>query len=120
MSGQVTLFNHTPIAWKSKKQQSVALSSAKAEYMSVSDVTKEIIYLRSLLGRMGFAQTGPTPVFEDNTACIEWGNNIIGGRERAKHIDIRKHFAHEAIQNGHMTMVKVPTTSQLALAWQTS
>jgi hypothetical protein len=41
---------------------------------------------------MGFAQTGPTPVFEDNTACIEWENNIIGGRERAKHIDIRKHF----------------------------
>ena len=63
---------------------------------------------------MGFSQTGPTPVFEDNTACIEWGNNIIGGRERAKHIDIRKHFAHEAIRNGHMTMVKVSTTSQLA------
>ena len=82
--------------------------------MSVSDVTKEIIYLRSLLDKMGFAQTGPTPVFEDNTACIEWGNNIIGGRERAKHIDIRKHFAHEAIRNGHMTMVKVSTTSQLA------
>ena len=63
---------------------------------------------------MGFAQTGPTPVFEDNTACIEWGNNIIDGRERAKHIDIRKHFAHEDICNGHMIMVKVATTSQLA------
>ena len=82
--------------------------------MSVSDATKEIIYLRSLLGSMGFGQTGPTPVFEDNTACIEWGNNIIGGRERAKHIDIRKHFAHEAISNGHMIMVNVATTSQLA------
>ena len=102
------------IAWKSKKQQSVALSSAEAEYMSVSDVTKEIIYLRSLLNSMGFAQMGPTPLFEDNTACIEWGNNITGGRERAEHIDIRKHFAHEAIQNCHVTTVKVSTTSQLA------
>ena len=71
VSGQVTLFNHTPIAWRSKKQQSGVLSSAEAEYMSVSDVTKEIIYLRSLLNSMGFAQMGPTPVFEDNTACIE-------------------------------------------------
>ncbi len=63
--------------------------------MSASDVTKEIIYIRSLLRSMGFAQGGlavPAPVFEDNPACIEWGNNIIGGRECAKHIDIRKQF----------------------------
>ena len=72
--------------------------------MSVSDVTQEIIYIRSLLRSMGFAEDGPTPVFEDNTACIEWSNNIIGSRERAKHIDIRKHFAHEAIRNGHMIL----------------
>jgi hypothetical protein len=62
----------------------------------------------------GFAQPEPTPVYEDNTACIEWGNNVIGGRERAKHIDIRKHFAHEVIQNGHMKLIRVSTTSQLA------
>ena len=60
----------------------------------------EVLYLRNLLERMGFAQPQPTPVYEDNTAYIEWGNNVIGGRVRAKHIDIRKHFAHEVIQNG--------------------
>ena len=38
----------------------------------------------------------------------EWGN-LIGGRERAKHIDIRKHFAHEVIQNGQVWLVKVAT-----------
>ena len=53
-------------------------------------------------------------VYEDNTACIEWGNNVICGRERAKHIDIRKHFAHETIRNGPMTLKKVATTAQLA------
>jgi hypothetical protein len=40
----------------------------------------------------------PTPVYEDNIACIEWGNNVISGRELAKHIDIRKHFAHEVMK----------------------
>jgi hypothetical protein len=53
-------------------------------------------------------------VYEDDTACIEWGNNVIGRRERAKHIDIRKHFAHEVIMNGEMKRIKVSTTSQLA------
>ena len=102
----------TPISWKSKKQQTIALSSAEAEYMAVSDFAKEIIYLRSLLANLGFTQDGPT--HEDNTACIEWGNNVIGGRERAKHIDIRKHFAHKAIKNCHLILKKVPTTLQLA------
>ncbi len=46
--------------------------------------------------------------------------DVIGGRdsERAKHImiDIRvsKHFAHEAIQNGHLRLVRVDTSEQLA------
>ncbi len=33
---------------------------------------------------------------------------------RAKHIDIRKHFAHGVIQNGDMLLIKVPTSAQLA------
>ena len=75
---------------------------------------REVLYLAKLLEPMGFAQASPTPVYEDNTACIEWGNNVIGGRERAKHIDIRKHFAHEAVQNGHIRLIKIPTEFQLA------
>ena len=82
--------------------------------MAVSDFTKEIIYLRSLRTNIGIGQDGPTAVYEDNTACIEWGNNVIGGRERAKHIDIRKHFANETIKNGHMTLKKIATTAQPA------
>ena len=69
---------------------------------------------RFLLDGLGFAQARPTPIHEDNSACIEWGNNVIGGRERAKHIDIRKHFAHEVIQNGVMRLIKDPTSAQLA------
>ncbi len=53
-------------------------------------------------------------VFEDNAACIEWSNHVIGGREHAKQIDIRKHFAHEAVQNGHILLYKTLTEFQLA------
>jgi hypothetical protein len=51
-------------------------------------------------------------MYEDNTACIEWGN--IGGLEHAKHIDIQKHFEHEVIQNAHMKLILVATANQLA------
>ncbi len=69
----------------------------------------------NLLENLGFAQQKSIPVYEDNTACIEWGNNVIGGREHAKHIDIRKHSANGVIPNGHMMkLVCISTTSQLA------
>ena len=63
---------------------------------------------------MRLPEADNTPVFEDNAACIEWANHVMGGRERAKHIDIRKHFAHEAVQNGHMRLHKIATEHQLA------
>jgi hypothetical protein len=113
-TGYFVFYNKAPIAWKSKLQPSVALSTGEAEYMAASDISKEIIYLRRLVGNLGFEQRAPTPVGEDNTACIEWGNHVIGGRERAKHIDIRKHFARQAIKEGHLILIKVPTRDQMA------
>jgi hypothetical protein len=59
------------------------------------------------------AEPLPRRAVQDH-ACIEWGNNVIGGRERAKHIDIRKTFAHEVFHYGQMRLVKVPTTAQMA------
>jgi hypothetical protein len=62
------------------------------------------------------AQQAPTSVYKGNNlnTCSEWGNSIMGGRERARHIDICKHFAHEANQDGHMLLVCVLIAHQLA------
>ena len=88
-TGLVARYNRTSVLWRSKMQKTVSLSSAEAEYYSASEMAIETIYLRNLLGNMGLPQGDNTAVFEDNTACIEWANRVMGGRERAKHIDIR-------------------------------
>jgi hypothetical protein len=113
-TGLLARYNRRPVLWRSKMQKTVSLSSAEAEYYSASEMAVEIIYLRNLLANMRLVQKDHTPIYEDNTACIEWSNHVMGGRERAKHIDIRKHFAHEAVQNGHMRLYKIPTEYQLA------
>jgi hypothetical protein len=99
------LYNKTLIMWRWKMQKTTALSTAEAEYYSTSAAGTEILHLSALLQRLGLAQMAPTPVYEDNTACIEWGNNVIGGQKRAKHIDIRKHFPHEVIRNREMKLI---------------
>jgi hypothetical protein len=66
--------------WRSKMQETTALPTAEAEYYSASSAGVDVLYLRNLLQRLGFAQGEPTQVFEDKTACIEWGNSVLGGR----------------------------------------
>ncbi len=115
-SCMVMLYNESPIKWKSKMQKTTALSTAEAEYYSASMAGCEDLYLRDLLHSLGFTQKRPTPIYKDITACIEWGNTVIGRRERAKHINIREHFAHEVIQNCQMLLFKVLSASQMAIS----
>ncbi len=61
------MMNGGPISWKSRRQDSVALSTSDAEYMVVSEVVKEILYLRSILHDVGYAQTAPTDIGKPHT-----------------------------------------------------
>ncbi len=52
--------------------------------------------------------------YQESIEFTSLGDTDIEGRERAKHIDLRKHFAHETIQNRMMRLVKIDTSEQLA------
>ena len=67
---------------------------------------------RRLSRAYGFCATSADPGLRGQHCMYRMGNNVIGGRERAKYIDIRKHLAHEVIQNGHMKLIRFSTTSQ--------
>ena len=70
-SGNLCLYNRSPIPWRSKLQKTTALSTAEAEYYSASTAATEVLYIRNLIENMGSAEQEPAPVCEDNTACIE-------------------------------------------------
>jgi hypothetical protein len=91
-TGLVARYNRAPILWRSKMQKTVALSSAEAEFYSASEMAVEVIYLSNLLGNMRQGEIDHTHLYEDNTACIEWSNHVMGECEQAKHIDIHKHL----------------------------
>ena len=98
-SGFVLMLNGAAISWKSKRQSVVALSTAEAEFVAASSMVQEVIYARRLLDRLGFPQPNPTAIFEDNATCVKWAGGAVGGSDRAKHIDLREHFVHEAQRN---------------------
>ena len=49
------------------------VSTAEADNYSASTAAAKVLYLRFLLDGLRFAQERPTPIHEDNAACIEWG-----------------------------------------------
>ena len=108
-SGFVLMLNSAALSWKSKRQSIVALSTAEAEYVVGTSLVQEIIYLRKLLDNLGFPQMSPTVIYADNETCIAWSEGSIGGSERAKHLDLRVHFLHEAVRAGHVVLRKIDT-----------
>ena len=112
-SGYIFLLNGSAISWKSKRQPTIALSTAEAEYMAASRASQEVVYLRRLLNNLGFPQMNPTIVYEDNEAAIRWSESPAGS-ERARHIDLRKHFVHEKVKELELALVKIDGTDQVA------
>lgn len=103
-SGNVIMFANGPISWKSKKQKSVALSTMEAEYMALSEVVKELLYLKRLLEHMRMTiSEGPSIIFCDNQSAIQLTKNNVY-HSRSKHIDIRYHFSREAYERDEISL----------------
>ena len=111
-TGFVFFMNGGPVAWRSRVQKRVALSTAEAEYMAVSDASRECVWLRRILKELGYEQQ-VTVIWEDNQACVGLTRNDIY-HERSKHIDLRYHFIREQITAGTITVQYVPTDRMIA------
>ena len=112
-TGYVFKISGGPVSWQSRMQTSVALSSMEAEYMAASAATQEAMWLNRLLHQLGFRTPRPTVLYEDNKAAILFADHP-GDHRRSKHIDTRKYFVRDAVLNGDVQLVYVPTTKQIA------
>jgi len=91
------------VSWSSKKQVSVATSSVEAEYMASANATKEAVWLRTLLKKVGYPQSQATIVHANNQGTTALAQNPIF-HSRAKHIDIRFHFIRECIERNEIKL----------------
>ena len=80
----------------SRAQRTVVLSSTEAEYMSLSDTSRQLVWIKALLSELG-VNLGPIPLCGDNQGSIFMASNPVQER-RIKHIDIRFHYIREVVQ----------------------
>jgi hypothetical protein len=76
------------ISWQSRKQSSIALSIAEAEYIVACSASYEAIWLRKLLTGLFDLEMRATLILCDNQSCIKMTENLIF-HDRSKHIEIR-------------------------------
>lgn len=87
-SGRIIYFNGGTISWSCNKQSIVATSSCEAEFISISEASKEVKWLRQLLEDLHEEINYPSILFEDNQSCIE----LVRDHKfsyKTKHIDTR-------------------------------
>jgi hypothetical protein len=113
LTGHVILFAEGAIAWATRRQKTVALSSTEAEYMALSDGCRLVAYFRNLFEELGEDMSNPTPICVDNQGAIFLAVNPAHDK-RTKHIDIRYHYVREFIEQGHGEIYYIPTNDQVA------
>ena len=101
------------VTWRSKKQKVVALSIAEGEFRGVAKGITKILWLKKLLCELNFPRTATCKLFCDNQAAINISENPVQ-HDRAKHVDIDKHFIEEKIEKKTISIPHVKSEDQLA------
>jgi hypothetical protein len=100
------------VSWASKKQNSVALSIAEAEYIATGHCCAQLLWMRQTLRDYGY-KLSKVPLLCDNESAIRRADNLIE-HTRTKHIDIQYHFLRDHQQKGDLKIAYVNTHNQLA------
>ena len=111
-SGGCHLLGRSLVSWSSKKQNSVALSTAEAEYIAAGACCAQILYMKQSLLDYGVV-LDRIPLLCDNESAVKIANNPVQ-HSRTKHIDIRHHFLRDHVARNDILLCGVRSEDQLA------
>lgn len=112
-TGYTFMFQGGCVAWSSKRQPTVALSTTEAEYMAMSAASQEIVWLKGLYYELLQENMEPMTLFSDSKSAIDLAHNSMY-HGRSKHIDIRHHFIRDLVQENFMKIKHVGTNEMVA------
>ena len=112
-SGYLFYYGKDLIDWSSKRQEIAALSPAESEQNAAFHTAKTAIYFRELLSELGYDQSTPTTLHEDNTACIAQSKNPVN-HQRTRHVHLRYHYLRELVKQKLVRLQHIRTNQQRA------
>ncbi|GJW42363.1 retrovirus-related pol polyprotein from transposon TNT 1-94 [Tanacetum coccineum] len=111
-SGVIQFLGDNLVSWSSKKQDCTMMSTAEAEYVSLSACCAQVIWMRTKLLDYGFWYN-KIPMYCDSKSAIAISCNPVQ-HSCTKHINIRYHFIKKHVERGTIELYFVGTEYQLA------
>ncbi|KAK2411518.1 putative mitochondrial protein [Trifolium repens] len=111
-SGNCQFIGENLISWASKRQTTIAMSTAEAEYISAAKCCTQLLWMKYQLEDYQISSNN-IPLYCDNTAAIHLSKNPIL-HSRAKHIEIKHHFIRDYVQKGVIDLKFIETENQWA------
>ena len=113
ISSYVFTLGGSTIAWSSKKQQTITLSSTEAKYMAPTHAGQHAAWLYRFFTAAGFPQNGLSHIFLDNQFTLDLVYNLEF-HKWSKHIDMCHHWIHENLAADLITLEWIPTSEMAA------
>ena len=101
------------VSWMSKKQSSVTLSTAEAEYIAAAACCTQVLWMKQTLQDIQVNYEEPISILCDNTSAINISKNPVM-HLKTKHIPIKYHFLREHVIDKHVKLEFVGTKEQVA------
>jgi hypothetical protein len=112
-SGYLVYLGTNLVSWCSKKQPTIACSSAKSEYRSLSHASAETTWLAYLLYELGACIQFPILLHCDILSATYMASNPVF-YARTKHIELDYHFVREKVAFGSHRVCFIPSIDQPA------
>eukprot|EP00253_Pinus_taeda_P033541 PITA_33541 len=101
------------VSWFNKKQSSIALSTAEAEYVAAASCCTQLIWMLKTLQDIKITYTPPTSILCDNTSAINISKNPVM-HSKTKNIPIKYHFLREQVLEQKVKLEYVPSKEYVA------
>jgi hypothetical protein len=101
------------VSWCSKKQTSVALSTAEVEYIGVCTAVRKVVWLCKLLAGLFDQMLDPTVIHCENQSCVKLLENPIS-HDIAKHVEIKYHYIRDTVHKKAVRVEYLPIDEQIA------
>lgn len=112
-TGYIFKLSNAAVTWHSGYQQTVAKSTAEAEYMALSDGTAEALWLRQLLRELDNSLAETIKIYCDSRSAIDLASTDAY-RAKTKHIDVRYHFIREKVKKHIIEIDHIPSEQMTA------
>jgi deoxyuridine 5'-triphosphate nucleotidohydrolase len=103
------IYLNGPLHWVSKRQTITARSTAEAEIYATDECTKCLLHLYQIVDGLNLTEElmdGPTYIYNDNAACVQWSKNMT--TKGLRHVQIRENAVRESVQNNFIEVKHIP------------